>query len=268
MTSITITDKPSDTVNTSDEQKTVYTEEPATTVLVADEVTAETTGEILSQIEIGMQKLIAQDDEVPSLVSKEGKDIINETSKNESSIPVEDLEPPDSIKQIDNDTPLVEEVIEKKEEIEESIVIPIINVKEPEVPDETVNIGKSNFEEQLICDKIDDVEETNTESNDKTGKLVEAFNDELLTSRNSLEIKFDEPVHSTPKTKIIPSLTMLDSSLEDIATGNSLADTPYLSSPSPSCEDNSSYQGSLSSPNMEKRYKDSENMHRKISGIL
>lgn len=199
-----------------------------------------------------MQKLIAGHDNIEEttvpLSSKEEKDSLNETSKSDSNVILDDTP--------GTEEKTVEEIkfIDKENEINKYVVPVVIVNKE------------NSFEDDVNCDKVmDSFEEI--KHDDKTGNIVEAFNEEMVTcSRNSAVITYDEmasPVHNL--VKIIPRTSLLDSSLEDVASGSSLAETPYLSSPSGSCADTSYYQESLASPPMEKRYKDSANMHKKIS---
>lgn len=236
-----------------------------------EEVPSETVGEMMTQITEGMEKLIAQHEDiespvVPLLTSKEEKDSVNECSKASSVLITDEVASSESFDEtkiesfghvsqllyIDKDSDSISK--EKNHEI---------SVDATKSDDVVVTMKDTIYE--IVKEPL---EEGKLDSTDKTFHVVEAYNEEMVTaSRNSSIIQFEEhnAAHSTP-VKIIPLACMLDSSQEDVASSHSPSGTPFLSSPSVSCADSCSYQESLLSSPLDKKYKDSANMHKKISG--
>ncbi|CAH1403907.1 unnamed protein product [Nezara viridula] len=218
----------------------------------------ETTGDIANQIEEGMKKLIDEHDKI-------GDGIVQNDEK----------EKRDSIDESPNVDSIIEElkVSNKNDELEKCSN----NEENKQIPDLEVSsiIAEVNKDpnvelNSVICDKA--VERIIKYENNDANSLVEAYNNEFKSvSRNnstinSSMIKFDEMVpmkHSTP-VKVDVSRAK-ENSLEEMASAHSYSGSFYPS-PSGSIADSSSYQEST--PPLEKKHKDSSNMHRKISAPL
>ncbi|XP_066906980.1 MICAL-like protein 1 isoform X2 [Halyomorpha halys] len=213
----------------------------------------ETTGDIANQIEEGMKKLIDEHDRIGDghiqNDAKEKKDSIDESSN--IGIIVDEI-------QVSNK----KDESEKCSDNEENIQTPILEVSSitAEVSkDPNVELNSQSY------DKV--VEKIIKDENNDACSLVEAYNNEFISRNssiiNSSMIKFDEmePIkHSTP-VKVDVSRCK-DGSLEEMPFTHSYSGSFYPS-PSGSIADSCSYQEST--PPLEKKHKDSTNMHRKIS---
>lgn len=215
----------------------------------------ETTGDIANQIEEGMKKLMDEHDKIGDdhvqVDVKEKEDSIDDSSNLATTI--DEIKVPN--KNDESEQYSTNEENKQIPDLEVSAIIGDVS-KDP-----NVDLNSQN------CDKF--VEKIVKEENNDASSLVEAYNNEFKSmSRNSSiinssMIKFDEmePIkHSTP-VKVDVSRTK-DGSLEEMPSAHSYSGSFYPSPPG-SIADSSSYQEST--PTLEKKHKDSSNMHRKIS---
>lgn len=215
----------------------------------------ETTGDIANQIEEGMKKLMDEHDKIgDDHVQNDEKERGDSNESSNVGTIIDEIKVSNKSDELEKDNS-PNEGNKQIPDLEVSSIIADLS-KDP-----NIELNSQNYDKPM--------EKIVKEEND-TSSLVEAYNNEFKSiSRNSSiingsMIKFDEmePIkHSTP-VKVDISRAK-ENSLEETASAHSYSGSFYPS-PSGSIADNSSYQEST--PPLEKKHKDSSNMHRKISG--